>query len=128
MMYQCFKKLVKYKDYSCIDHSDFPAHSVFTFDVYWGSLGTSIFGNSSSAANNTWSRLPSRLSVSDDYEITMITNDPFFSSALWALSVAIFHFCISRPSKFSFAESLSCIMFWSVKYIFTCKRWHFQAC
>ena len=33
-----------------------------TFDVCWGSLGTSIFGNSSSATNNTQSRLPSRLS------------------------------------------------------------------
>ena len=26
-------KLVKYKKYSCFDHSDFPAHSMFTFDV-----------------------------------------------------------------------------------------------
>ena len=25
---------------------------MFTFDVFWGSLGTSIFGNSSSAAND----------------------------------------------------------------------------
>ena len=24
------------------DHSDFPAHSMFTFDVSWGSLGTSL--------------------------------------------------------------------------------------
>ena len=32
------------------------------FDVCWGSLGASIFGNSSSAANNTRSKLPSRLS------------------------------------------------------------------
>ena len=61
MMYQCSKKLVKYKEYSCFDHSDFPAHSMFTFDVCWGNLGTSIFGNSSSAASNTGSRLPSRL-------------------------------------------------------------------
>ena len=36
---------------------------MFPFDVFWGSLGTSIFGNSSSAANNTWIRLPSRLSL-----------------------------------------------------------------
>ena len=34
---------------------------MFTFDVCWGSLGNSIFGNSSSAANNTPSKLPSRL-------------------------------------------------------------------
>ena len=88
---QCSKNLFKYKEYSCFDHSDFPAHSMFTFDVCWGSLGTSIFGNSSSAANNTWSKLPSRLSVSDDYEITMITNDPIFficylSSIHWYIS------------------------------------------
>ena len=38
----------------------FSAHSFFTFIVFWGRLGTSIFGNSSSAANNTRSRLPSR--------------------------------------------------------------------
>ena len=53
-------KLVTHKKYSCFDNSDFPAHSIFTFDVYWGNLGTSIFGNSSPAANKTWSRLPSR--------------------------------------------------------------------
>ena len=28
-------------------------------------------------------------------------NNPIFLSTLWALSVCIFHFCISRPSKFS---------------------------
>ena len=65
--------------------------------------------------------LPDYLFVSDDYEITIISrqNDPIFficssSSIRW-----LFHFCIS---KFSFVESPSCIMFWSVKYIFTCKR------
>ena len=68
MVYQCSKKLAKYKEYSCFDHSDFPAHSGFTFDACWGSLGTSIFENSSSAANNTYSRhLPDYLSVSYDY-------------------------------------------------------------
>ena len=42
---------------------------MLTFDEFWGSLGTSIFGKSSSAANNTRSRLPSDyLSVSYDYE------------------------------------------------------------
>ena len=61
-MYQCSKKLVTCKEHCCFDHSDFPAHSMFTSDVCWGSLGTSIFGNSSSAARNTRSRLPSRLS------------------------------------------------------------------
>ena len=61
-MYQCSKKLVTCKEYCCFDHSDFPAHSLFTSDVCWGSLGTSIFGNSNSAASSTRSRLPSRLS------------------------------------------------------------------
>ena len=61
-MYQCPKKLITYKEYSCLDHRDFPAHSMFTFDVCWGSLGTSIFGNSSLATNNTRSTLLSRLS------------------------------------------------------------------
>ena len=35
---------------------------MLTSDVCWGSLGTSIFGSSSSAANSTRSRLPSTLS------------------------------------------------------------------
>ena len=61
-MYHCSKKLVTCKEHCCFDHSDFPAHSMFTSDVCWGSLGTSIFGNSSSAASNTRSRLPSGLS------------------------------------------------------------------
>ena len=35
--------------------------------------------------------------------VNMITRQmtPFFSCTLWALSAGIFHFCISRPSKFS---------------------------
>ena len=45
-----------------LDHSVFPAYLMFTFYVCWGSVGARIFGNSSSAANNTWSRLLSRLS------------------------------------------------------------------
>ena len=61
-MYQDSKKVVAIKEYCCFDHSDFLAHSLFAFDVCWGSLGTSIFRNSSSAASNTRSRLPSRLS------------------------------------------------------------------
>ena len=46
------------KECSCFD---FLAHSMFTFDVFCGSLCTSIFGNSSLAANKTWSRMHSRL-------------------------------------------------------------------
>ena len=41
-MYQCSKKLATYKEYCCFDHSDYLARSMFTFDVCWGSLGTSI--------------------------------------------------------------------------------------
>ena len=48
-----------YYIYSCFD---FPAHSMFTYDVFWASLGTSIFMKSNLAAINTRSRLPSRLS------------------------------------------------------------------
>ena len=33
------------KEYSRFDHSDFPAHSVFTFGVRCGSVGISIFRN-----------------------------------------------------------------------------------
>ena len=48
-----------YYIYSCFD---FPAHSMFTFDEFLGSLGTSISGKSSSVTNNARSRPPSRLS------------------------------------------------------------------
>ena len=69
-MYQCSKKLVKYKEYSCFDHSaDFPVHSMFTFDVWWGSLGTRLFENSSSAPQLILDPdyLPGDFSVSYDY-------------------------------------------------------------
>ena len=39
----------------------FPHIQYLHFDVFRGSLGNSILGNSSSAVNNTRSRLPSRL-------------------------------------------------------------------
>ena len=125
MMYQCPKKLVKHKECSCFDHSQFPAHSMFISDVCWSSLGTSIFGNSSSAAIILDpDYLPDYLSNSYDYEITMMTRQmtSFFSSALRAVFVGIFHFCISRLSKFSFVKSCLCIMFQSVMCIFT---WYF---
>ena len=73
-MYQDSKKVVAIKEYCCFDHSDFLAHLLFAFDVCWGSLDTSIFRNSSSAASNTRSRLPSRLSVSYDYELKIDLN------------------------------------------------------
>ena len=48
---------------------DFLARSIFTFDKFWGSLGTSIFLNSASATNNIQFRLPSSyLSLSYDYD------------------------------------------------------------
>ena len=68
--------------------------------------------------------LPDYFFVSDDYKITMITRqkDPIFF-IFSSISIRwLFHFCISKPSKFSFVEFPSCTMFWSVKYIFTCKR------
>ena len=75
-MCQCSKKLVAYKECNCFDHSDFPAHSVSTFDVCCGSLDTSILGNSSSAANNTRSDyLPYYPSVSYDYEQVYLFTD-----------------------------------------------------
>ena len=43
--------------YSCFD---FPAHSMFTFDDFWGNCVSSIFGKSSSNVNNTRPRLPFR--------------------------------------------------------------------
>ena len=51
----------------------------------------------------------------------MITRQmaPFFSSTLWALSVGIFPFCISRPSKFNSIGSLL-----SLNYVLVCKT-HF---
>ena len=64
------QKASTYKEYCYFDHSDFPAHSTFTFDVCWGSLGTSILGNSSWATSNTLDPdyLSDYLSVSYDYE------------------------------------------------------------
>ena len=37
-MYQCYKNLVAYKEYSCFDHFDFLAHSMFTLmhaEIAW---------------------------------------------------------------------------------------------
>ena len=39
-MYQSSKKLVTHKEHCCFDHSDFPARSIFTFDVCWGSVSS----------------------------------------------------------------------------------------
>ena len=47
--------------------------------------------------------------------VNMITRQmtPLFSPTLWVLSVRIFHFWISRPSKFN----STCIIFRSVKHL-----------
>ena len=42
---------------------DFPVRSIFTFDVFWGSLGTSIFENSSPVTNNIRNRLHFRQGI-----------------------------------------------------------------
>ena len=70
--------------------------------------------------------LPGYLFVSDDP--IFFPQWPYFFISSSGSIRWLFHFFISRPSKFSFVESPSYIMFWSVKYIFTCKRWHFQTC
>ena len=63
-----------------------PAHSVFTIDKFWGSLGTIIFGNSSSDGDNTRSKLTSRLSLS------------FF----WLLLICYVLLDLSKVSKWAF--------------------------
>ena len=80
-VYQYSNKLVKYKEFSCFGHSGFPAHLMFIVDVCCDSLGTSIFGDSSSAASNTRSRLPSKfLSVFYDYDVSTINQKYSHSS------------------------------------------------
>ena len=95
---QCPKKLVKYKEYSCFDHSDFSAHSVFTFDMCCSSLGTVSLGTQVQPKiilDPVY--LPDYFFVSDDYEITMITrqNGPIFlmcSSSSIHCYVSFLHF------------------------------------
>ena len=95
---QCPKKLVKYKEYSCFDHSDFSAHSVFTFDMCCSSLGTVSLGTQvhpKIILDPVY--LPDYFFVSDDYEITMITrqNGPIFlmgSSSSIHCYVSFLHF------------------------------------
>ena len=85
--------LVKYKEYSCFDHSDFPAHSVFTLDVCCGSLGTIALGTQvQPKIILDPGNLPDYLFVSDDYEITMITrqNDPIFFHLLFELYLLLY--------------------------------------
>ena len=54
--------------------------------------------------------------------------DPYFSFTLWYLPASIFHFSISRPSKFNFMGPSFCIIFWSAKCTFTCQKSYFQSC
>ena len=55
--------------------------------------------------------------------VNKITKQITFSQLLFEL----YHFCISKSSKFSSMGSLL-MMLWSVKYTFIYQRWHFQAC
>ena len=61
-MHQCSKKLATSKEHCCFDHSDFPAHSVFTSDV---SSGTQVQPQVILDPDY----LPDYLSVSYDYGI-----------------------------------------------------------
>ena len=97
-MYQCSKKLATCKEHCCFDHSDFPTHSMFTSDVCWDSLGTSIFRNSSSAAGNTRSRLPSRLS--------------FLFLWLWPNKEAAIQFSVLRSTLSTWNQPISTIVCW----------------
>ena len=45
-----------------------------------------------------------------------------FFSSFWVLLGVIFHFSASRPPKFISLGFRLCIMFWSVKYTFTCQN------
>ena len=70
---QCSKRLVTCKEHCCFDHSDFPAHSMFTSDVCWGTLGTSIFGTQvQQQVILDPDYLPDYLSVSYDYGYTYV--------------------------------------------------------
>ena len=96
-MYQCSEKLGTCKEHCCFDHSDFPAHSMFTSDVCWGGLGTSIFGNSSSAASNTRSRLPFRLSFRFLWLCRSIN---FLKSTNWKYLVAGSQYKFEKSPRF----------------------------
>lgn len=53
----------------------------------------------------------------------------FSSSTPWALSVAIIHFFVSRPSvQFHEVGPLDYVLVFKIyiKHIFTCQRWHFS--
>ena len=70
-MYQCSKKLVTCKEHCCFDHSDFPAHSMFTSDVAevaWVSSGTQVQPQVILDPDY----LPDYLSVSYDYGIIQL--------------------------------------------------------
>ena len=64
-MHQCSKKLATSKEHCCFDHSDFPAHSMFTSDV---SSGTQVQPQVILDPDY----LPDYLSVSYDYGIIQL--------------------------------------------------------
>ena len=69
-MYQCSKKLVKYIEYSCFDHYDFPAHLMFTLmyaEIAWVLVSPGTQVQPQIILNPDY--LPDYLSVSYDYDI-----------------------------------------------------------
>ena len=91
-MYRCSKKLIKYKEYSCFGHSDFPAHLYLIYtEVPWVLVSSETQVQPQIILDPD--HLRGYLFVSDDYEITMITRQmtPFFficssSSIRWYIS------------------------------------------
>ena len=67
---------------------------MFTSDVCWSSLGTSIFGNLSSVSKNTRSKPPSRLSL----RFLWLCNDwPNFIALLPLFIEILDNICICEP-------------------------------
>ena len=49
----------------------------------------------------TWATIDILMTITPEVNMIIREMTPFLSFAFWALSVAIFHFCILKPSKFS---------------------------
>ena len=91
---------------------------MFTFDEFWGSLDASIFWNSSSASDNTRSRLPSILSLSllwlCSYKLeklltgSLLQNDCFknFEKISSKTSVVVYSFWFYQQKHFTKDVSL----------------------
>ena len=78
--YQCSKKLVSHKEYSCFD---FLAHSMFTFDKFWGCLGTSTLGSEvQPQIILDPDYLPDYFSVSCDYDTIIVYRKAILPSVI----------------------------------------------